>query len=83
VYPHTLKTSHVLTNTQFPNPPPPTVRQCDCELAVIISMILSQEGASDLLCFYSRRGVSNMALQEYDLAEKDLILARKLEPANR
>jgi hypothetical protein len=24
-----------------------------------------------------------MALQEYDLAEKDLILARKLEPANR
>lgn len=30
-----------------------------------------------------RRGVSNMALQEYDLAEKDLILARKLEPTNR
>lgn len=30
-----------------------------------------------------RRGVSNMALQEYDLAETDLILARKLEPANR
>ena len=33
--------------------------------------------------FMFRRAVSNMALQEYDLAEKDLILARKLEPANR
>ena len=38
-----------------------------------------------LLYLYNllRRGVSSMALQEYDLAEKDLILARKLEPANR
>jgi hypothetical protein len=49
-------------------------------------MILSGEAASDLhiiILFHSRRGVSNMALQEYDLAEKDLILARKLEPSNR
>ena len=32
-------------------------------------------------CF--RRGTANMSLQEFDLAEKDLIRARKLEPKNR
>jgi hypothetical protein len=60
----------------LPHPPPPPHQRS----------FLSQEAASVLhiiICFHSRRGVSNMALQEYDLAEKDLILARKLEPANR
>ena len=30
-----------------------------------------------------RRGVSYLSMQEFDLAEKDLVHARQLEPNNR
>ena len=33
--------------------------------------------------FNLRKGVSNIGLEEYDLAEKDLVLARVIEPDNK
>lgn len=33
--------------------------------------------------FNLRKGVSNIGLEEYDLAEKDLVMARVIEPDNK
>ena len=37
----------------------------------------------DLVKTLYRRGVSHMELQQYDLAEMDLVRAHKLDPSNR